>query len=136
MDGGQILQAALCWRGTDRDGADQTADRAGRAVVLLLAAFGTALLLDGAGDGLWLMAVGLFLAASAAAERGRSVLESTLRGVRVADAIPWQPSAWTAGSGPVARGRANGHCPTPTTSPGTTGPKTGAHRFCPSPPGS
>ncbi|MEU1290577.1 site-2 protease family protein [Kitasatospora sp. NPDC005856] len=136
MDGGQILQAALWWRGADRAGVQQAADRAAQAVGLLLAAIGTALLLDGAGDGLWLMAVGLFLAASAAAERRRSVLESTLRGVRVADAMPWQPSAlegWFRSGRPRPCERA---LPDTDHAPGTTGPQTGAHRFCPSPPGS
>ncbi|MFE5773871.1 site-2 protease family protein [Streptomyces sp. NPDC056485] len=94
LDGGRVLQALLWWRTGDRDRADRAASRSGQVMGVLLAALGWVSFLRGSSGGLWLVAIGLFITLVAGAERQRAVLQTGLRGVRVADAM----------SSPVATG--------------------------------
>ncbi|MEU8843053.1 site-2 protease family protein [Streptomyces roseus] len=94
LDGGRVLQALLWWRTGDRDRADRAASRSGQVMGVLLAALGWVSFLRGSSGGLWLVAIGLFITLVAGAERQRAVLQTGLRGVRVADAM----------SGPVVTG--------------------------------
>lgn len=94
LDGGRVLQALLWWRTGDRDRADRAASRSGQVMGVLLAALGWVSFLRGSSGGLWFVAIGLFITLVAGAERQRAVLQTGLRGVRVAEAM----------SSPVATG--------------------------------
>ncbi|RXS86875.1 site-2 protease family protein [Streptomyces sp. TM32] len=94
LDGGRVVQAVLWWRTGDRDRADLAASRGGQIMGLLLVAAGWISVLRGAPGGLWIVFVGLFIMVVAGAERRRAALHTTLRGVRVAEAM----------SSPVATG--------------------------------
>ncbi|MFF4850854.1 site-2 protease family protein [Streptomyces sp. NPDC001194] len=94
LDGGRVLQALLWWRTGDRDRADRAASRSGQVMGVLLAALGWVSFLRGSSGGLWLVVIGLFITFVAGAERQRAVLQTGLRGVRVAEAM----------SSPVAAG--------------------------------
>ncbi|MEV6582663.1 site-2 protease family protein [Streptomyces sp. NPDC051582] len=87
LDGGRVLQALLWWRTGDRDRADRAASRSGQVMGVLLAALGWVSFLRGSSGGLWLVVIGLFITFVAGAERRRAVLQTGLRGVRVADAM-------------------------------------------------
>jgi Zn-dependent protease len=87
LDGGRVVLAALWWRTGQRDRAELAADRAGQVLGLLLVTVGWFTALRGSAGGLWLAAIGLFVALAAGAERQRAVLRVALRGVRVADAM-------------------------------------------------
>ncbi|MGW5124219.1 site-2 protease family protein [Streptomyces sp. NPDC004069] len=83
LDGGRLVQAAVWWRTGDRERAQRAAGRSGQVVGMALAAAGWVVLLRGMTGGLWLMAIGLFVAGTAAAERRWAELVTALRGVRV-----------------------------------------------------
>ncbi|MFD9207492.1 site-2 protease family protein [Streptomyces sioyaensis] len=87
LDGGRVVQAVLWWRTGDRDRADLAASRGGQIMGLLLVAAGWISVLRGAPGGLWIVFVGLFIMVVAGAERRRAALHTTLRGVRVAEAM-------------------------------------------------
>lgn len=88
LDGGRILRAALwAWRG-DRTRAAVWSARAGRGLGLALVFLGAwRLLFDGAGNGLWWILIGLFIASMAGAEERQAELGSALAGVRVRDVM-------------------------------------------------
>ncbi|KOV67524.1 site-2 protease family protein [Streptomyces sp. MMG1121] len=83
LDGGRVLLALLWWRTGDRDRAQRAAGRCGQVVGTALAALGWLAFARGLTGGLWLMLVGIFVAAVAAAERRWAELATALRGVRV-----------------------------------------------------
>ncbi|MFI1303814.1 site-2 protease family protein [Streptomyces sioyaensis] len=87
LDGGRVVQAVLWWRTGDRDRADLAASRGGQIMGLLLVAAGWISVLRGAPGGLWIVFVGLFIMVVAGAERRRAALHTSLRGVRVAEAM-------------------------------------------------
>ncbi|MFF2326615.1 MULTISPECIES: site-2 protease family protein [unclassified Streptomyces] len=87
LDGGRVVQALLWWRTGDRERADRAASRSGQVVGGLLMAFGWISFLRGASGGLWLVLVGLFIMVVAGTERQRAVIHTSLRGVKVADAM-------------------------------------------------
>ncbi|WP_369250277.1 site-2 protease family protein [Streptomyces sp. R41] len=87
LDGGRVLQAVVWWRTGDRERAQRAAGRSGQVVGMLLAVLGWLVFARGVSGGLWLMAIGLFVAVTAAAERRWAELVTTLRGVRAADAM-------------------------------------------------
>ncbi|MFE2160233.1 site-2 protease family protein [Streptomyces lydicus] len=87
LDGGRVVQAVLWWRTKDRDRADLAASRGGQVMGVLLVAAGWISVLRGAPGGLWIVFVGLFIMVVAGAERRRAALHTSLRGVRVADAM-------------------------------------------------
>lgn len=83
LDGGRLLQAALWWRTGDRERGQRAAGRSGQVVGMALAVLGWLAFTRGMSSGLWLLVVGLFVAAVAAAERRWAELVTALRGVRV-----------------------------------------------------
>lgn len=83
LDGGRLVQAVVWWRTGDRERAQRAAGRSGQVVGMALAAGGWVVLLRGTTGGLWLMAIGLFVAGTAATERRWAELVTALRGVRV-----------------------------------------------------
>ncbi|MFB7460727.1 site-2 protease family protein [Streptomyces sp. NPDC056188] len=83
LDGGRLVQAAVWWRTGDRERAQRAAGRSGQVIGMALAAAGWVVLLRGTTGGLWLMAIGLFVAGTAATERRWAELVTALRGVRV-----------------------------------------------------
>ncbi|MFI0785666.1 site-2 protease family protein [Streptomyces lydicus] len=87
LDGGRVVQAVLWWRTKDRDRADLAASRGGQVMGVLFVAAGWISVLRGAPGGLWIVFVGLFVMVVAGAERRRAALHTSLRGVRVADAM-------------------------------------------------
>ncbi|MBM4794874.1 site-2 protease family protein [Streptomyces sioyaensis] len=87
LDGGRVVQAVLWWRTGDRDRADLAASRGGQIMGLLLVAAGWISVLRGAPGGLWIVFVGLFIMVVAGAERRRAALHTSLRGVRVSEAM-------------------------------------------------
>jgi len=87
LDGGRVLQAAIWWRRGDRERAERIAGRTGQLAGTLMIVAGWVELTHGASAGLWLMLVGLFVSVSALAEVRRSILETALRGVLVAEAM-------------------------------------------------
>ncbi|MEU9045703.1 MULTISPECIES: site-2 protease family protein [unclassified Kitasatospora] len=87
LDGGRILQAAVWWRGRDRERAERVAGRVGQGAGLLLSAAGWVELVYGSGAGIWLALIGLFMWSSATAEVRRAALVAALRGVRIKEAM-------------------------------------------------
>ncbi|WP_416980885.1 site-2 protease family protein [Streptomyces sp. T028] len=87
LDGGRVLQAAWWWRTGDRERGQRAAGRSGQIVGMALGVTGWLAFVRGASGGLWLMAVGLFVAVVAAAERRWAQLATALRGVRMAEAM-------------------------------------------------
>ncbi|MGJ5748906.1 Zn-dependent protease [Streptomyces puniciscabiei] len=87
LDGGRLLLAVLWWRTGDRDRAQRAAGRAGQVLGTALGVLGWLAFLRGTTGGLWLMVVGMFVAAAAAAERRWAELVTALRGVRVSQAM-------------------------------------------------
>lgn len=87
LDGGRVLQALLWWRTGDRDRADRAAGRGGQILGLAFVLAGWVAFARGLPSGLWLALVGFFMALTAGAERQRAVVNSALRGVRLADAM-------------------------------------------------
>ncbi|MEU4097682.1 site-2 protease family protein [Streptomyces sp. NPDC026673] len=87
LDGGRVLQALLWWRTGDRDRADRAAGRGGQILGLAFVLAGWLAFARGVPSGLWLALVGFFMALTAGAERQRAVVNSALRGVRLADAM-------------------------------------------------
>lgn len=87
LDGGRLLQALLWWRTGDRERAQRAAGRSGQVLGMALGALGWLTFMRGITGGLWLMAIGLFVAGAAAAERRWAELVTALRGVRVGQAM-------------------------------------------------
>lgn len=87
LDGGRILQAAVWRLRDDRQQAVRIAGRSGQVAGALMIAGGWIELTSGSSAGLWLMFIGFFVSVSALAEVRRSVLETALRGVPVAEAM-------------------------------------------------
>ncbi|MEU5715886.1 site-2 protease family protein [Streptomyces sp. NPDC020403] len=87
LDGGRVLQA-LIWRVRgDRERAAQASGRCGQVAGTVLAAGGLLEFLHGAGAGLWLSLVGLFVMVVASAEVRRAQLFASLRGLRVSEVM-------------------------------------------------
>ncbi|MGW6542342.1 site-2 protease family protein [Streptomyces massasporeus] len=87
LDGGRVLQA-LIWRARgDRERAAQASGRCGQIAGTVMMAGGVFEFLQGAGSGLWLVLIGLFVVAVASAEVRRAQLFASLRGLRVADTM-------------------------------------------------
>ncbi|MER6072971.1 site-2 protease family protein [Streptomyces sp. NPDC001817] len=87
LDGGRLLLAVLWWRTGDRDRAQRASGRAGQVLGTALGVVGWLAFLRGMTGGLWLMVIGLFVAAAAAAERRWAELVTALRGVRAEQAM-------------------------------------------------
>lgn len=87
LDGGRVVQSLLWWRTGDRDRAERAAGRSGQVLGALLMIGGWISFVRGNPNGLWLMLIGFFVLIVAGAERRQAVLTTTLRGVRVADAM-------------------------------------------------
>jgi Zn-dependent protease len=83
LDGGRLVQAVMWWRTGDRERAQRAAGRGGQVVGMMLGAAGWLMFLRGTTSGLWLMAIGLFVAGTAATERRWAEMVTALRGVRV-----------------------------------------------------
>jgi Zn-dependent protease len=99
LDGGHALEALL-WRHTrDRDLAARTAAHSGQVIGGLLVALGVLGLTFGALGGVWVAALGVFVALNAVAVRRQVDVEIALRGVTVADvmstAVDTGPDWWT-----------------------------------------
>lgn len=96
MDGGRVLRAVL-WRVRgDRLVATRNAAQVGRAFAYLLIGFGVFIALQpGASivSGLWLALIGWFLSNAAESTVAQAGVESSLRGVRVRDAMDATPSS-------------------------------------------
>jgi Zn-dependent protease/predicted transcriptional regulator len=92
LDGGRILRAILWKRRGDRTTAAITAARAGRVFGFVLIALGLlqAIFIPGLG-GLWMVLIGWFLTAAAAAEEQQARVHSSLGGLRVADLMTRDP---------------------------------------------
>ncbi|GAA2644292.1 site-2 protease family protein [Streptomyces lunalinharesii] len=87
LDGGRVVQALMWWRTGDRDRADLVASRGGQVMGGLMVAAGWFLVLRGSASGLWLAFIGLFIMVVAGAERRRATLQTSLRGLRVSEAM-------------------------------------------------
>ncbi|MEU5213178.1 site-2 protease family protein [Streptomyces sp. NPDC020742] len=87
LDGGRVVLALWWWRTGDRERAELVASRSGQVMGVLLVAVGWISVLRGSPGGLWIVFVGLFIMVVAGAERRRASLRTSLRGVRVADAM-------------------------------------------------
>jgi Zn-dependent protease/predicted transcriptional regulator len=87
LDGGRVVQAVLWWGTGDRDRAQRAAGRCGQLVGVLMMAVGWVSFLRGDQGGLWLALVGLFVTLIAGAERQHAMLDTALRGLRVADVM-------------------------------------------------
>ncbi|MGW4984177.1 site-2 protease family protein [Streptomyces mirabilis] len=87
LDGGRLLQALVWWRTGDRERAQRAAGRSGQVLGIALGALGWLAFMRGITGGLWLMAIGLFMAGAAAAERRWAELVTALRGMRVGQAM-------------------------------------------------
>jgi Zn-dependent protease len=95
MDGGRVLRAIL-WRVRgDRLVATRNAAMVGRGFAYLLVAGGVFLALQPGGlfSGLWLALIGWFLSNAAEATAAQAGVESSLRGIRVRDAMDPTPPA-------------------------------------------
>ena len=93
LDGGRLLRAVLWkWRG-DRQWAQVTASRAGRALGVALLAVGVGLVFVYSSlDGIWLALVGWFIVGAATAEERQARLTAGLEGVRVGDVMTPSPA--------------------------------------------
>jgi Zn-dependent protease len=99
LDGGRVLRAALWHHWADRQRADRGAASAGRAIGTVLAVLGVAevLLTRDLVGGLWLVLLGWFMTAAAAAEQNAATARALFAGVRVADVMTPDPdlaAAW------------------------------------------
>lgn len=92
LDGGRILRAILWRRRGDRTSAGITAARAGRAFGWFLVIAGLAQLLFVGVGGIWLMLIGWFLTAAAAAEEQQARIGDALADVRVRDVMSADPT--------------------------------------------
>jgi hypothetical protein len=98
LDGGRLLHAWLWKRRGDRARATAGAAKAGRAVGILVAAFGAAEFLTGNPGGLWTALIGWFLYSAAGQEARTGRLSAVLRGRKLAEIMaPLPPSIanWT-----------------------------------------
>lgn len=93
LDGGRILRAVLWMRHGDRARAARTAAAAGRIVGIALVGVGVIELFawHNAG-GLWMMLIGVFLAAAASAEGAAEAAASALGDMRVRDVMTPNPA--------------------------------------------
>lgn len=88
LDGGRVLRSAL-WKGTGSlDRATRTASRAGQGIGYLLMGVGLVLLFVGAlWNGIWLAAIGWFLAGAARTSYMQTHIHHLLEGVRAEDVM-------------------------------------------------
>jgi Zn-dependent protease len=95
MDGGRVLRALLWRLRGDRLVATRNAAMIGRVFAYLLVAGGVFLALQPGGlfSGLWLALIGWFLSNAAEATAAQAGVESSLRGIRVRDAMDATPAA-------------------------------------------
>ena len=88
LDGGRVLAAVLWWVRRDRAAARRPAGRAGMVLGALLITAGLLeVVLAAKLGGLWLTALGWFVALAARAETTDAMLRKTLAGVRVGDVM-------------------------------------------------
>ena len=95
MDGGRVLRAILWRLRGDRLVATRNAAMVGRIFAYLLVAGGVFIALQPGGlfSGLWLALIGWFLSNAAEATAAQAGVESSLRGIRVRDAMDPTPPA-------------------------------------------
>jgi Zn-dependent protease len=95
MDGGRVLRAVLWHLRGDRLVATRNAALVGRFFAYLLVAGGVFLALQPGGlfSGLWLALIGWFLSNAAEATAAQAGVESSLRGIKVRDAMDATPPA-------------------------------------------
>jgi Zn-dependent protease len=95
MDGGRVLRALLWKIRGDRLVATRNAALVGRFFAYLLVAGGVFLALQPGGlfSGLWLALIGWFLSNAAEATAAQAGVESSLRGIKVRDAMDATPPA-------------------------------------------
>jgi CBS domain-containing protein len=95
MDGGRVLRALLWHLRGDRLVATRNAAMVGRFFAYLLVAGGVFLALQPGGlfSGLWLALIGWFLSNAAEATAAQAGVESSLRGIKVRDAMDATPPA-------------------------------------------
>ncbi len=100
LDGGRVVRALAWWRTGDRTSATRFASRLGRGFGLGFVGVGLALLIAAGAFvlGLWLVLIGLFLAAAARATEVQSRFTSRIHGLRVGDVMDAEPVAVPAGT--------------------------------------
>lgn len=93
LDGGRVLRAVLWWRSGDRRAAELRATRAGRRTGALIVTLGLVEVLFGAVlGGVWLVLIGWFIGAAAAAEEQDLLLRAALEGLRVDEVMTPGPA--------------------------------------------
>lgn len=87
LDGGRVLRSALWKRSGNLERATRTASRAGEAIGYTMMALGLLGLLAGAFGGIWLAAIGWFLAGAARSSYTQLQIHHLLEGVRAEDVM-------------------------------------------------
>ncbi len=85
LDGGRVARALLWKRRGDMASATATAAALGRGFGYLMIGGGVLLAMQGAAGGLWLVVIGVFLAAAATAERQQEEIVARFAGVSAAE---------------------------------------------------
>ena len=93
LDGGRVLRSLLWMRSGDLVRATRVAGGLGRAFGNGLVALGAFAVIAGSPGGLWLAAIGFFVAAAARAELAFATMRTALAGLRVRDAMVTTPEA-------------------------------------------
>jgi Zn-dependent protease len=100
LDGGRVVRALAWARTGDRTSATRFASRLGRGFGLGFVGVGLAVLIGTSAFvfGLWVLLIGMFLAAAARATEAQSRFTSRLQGLRVGDVMDAEPVAVPAGT--------------------------------------
>lgn len=91
LDGGQIAQSIVWWRSGDRNLATRITGRVGQGFALLLGAAGLYLLAHTQEEGLWLLAISLFIYQGAGAAVAQGSLGQRIQKLTVADVMDSEP---------------------------------------------
>lgn len=93
LDGGRVLRGVLAARGTDRVTATRIVSRVGQWTGYLCVGAGVVLLVRATGVGLFVLAIGWFLASAAGSAGRREVFSASFDGMTVRDAMRPTPDA-------------------------------------------